>query len=235
MKKHIGAISITLVALALIVSGCSKGSDGAALAKVNRTTITAADFKKQIEDLQPQMRQSVLTDAKARKDFLEDLIGIELVVQEGKRLGLDKDAEYKKSLETHKKEIEEYKKRLDQKLQDVARDELFSGVLKKELGDKMGKVAAPSDKDVREYYNKNKAKITAAFGKQVAFKDVEPQIKMTLMREKQREVYIEYAKALKAKASVSVDDKAMDAVLAEYSKTLEMPEGLKTQKLPAGK
>jgi hypothetical protein len=228
-------MSVAIAAFALILSGCSKGSDGAALAKVNRTTITAADFKKQIEDLQPQMRQSVLTDAKARKDFLEDLIGIELVVQEGKRLGLDKDAEYKKSMETHKKEIEEYKKRLDQKLQDVARDELFSGVLKKELGDKMGKVAGPSDKEVKEYYAKNKAKITAAFGKQVAFKEIEPQIKMTLMREKQREVYIEYAKALKEKATVSVDDKALDAMLAEYSKSLEMPEGLKATKLPAGK
>lgn len=235
MKKYISAVGVAIAACAVMAFGCSKGSDTTALAKVNSTTITAADFKKQIEDLQPQMRQSVLTDAKARKDFLEDLIGIELVVQEGKRLGLDKDAEYKKSLETHKKEIEEYKKRLDQKLVDVARDELFSGVLKKELGDKMAKVAAPSDKDVREYYNKNKAKITSAFGKQVAFKDVEPQIKMTLMREKQREVYIEYAKALKAKASVSIDDKALDATLAEYSKSLEIPDGLKAQKLPSGK
>ena len=87
-----GAVS-ALLALVLITTGCTKSSsDGAVLARVNRGAITATDFRKQVEDLAPQMRQAVTTDPKARKEFLDDLIGIELVVQEAKRQGLDKDA-----------------------------------------------------------------------------------------------------------------------------------------------
>jgi len=98
MKKFNTALTLFVLLLAITaitMSGCAKGQDGAVLAKVNRTTITAADFKKQIEELAPQMQQAVVADPKARKEFLEDLIGIELVIQEAKRQALDKDAEYK--------------------------------------------------------------------------------------------------------------------------------------------
>ena len=96
MKKF--GCAVTFLVLALALSGCTsnKSSDGAVLARVNRNTITASDFKKQIEDLTPQMQQAVVMDPKARKEFMEDLIGIELVIQEAKKQGLDKDAEFKK-------------------------------------------------------------------------------------------------------------------------------------------
>ncbi len=119
-----------VLALAIAMSGCNKAQDGAVLAKVNRNAITASDFKKQIEELAPQMQQAVVNDPKARREFLEDLIGIELVIQEAKRQGLDKDAEYKKRQEQLKKELE-------RRVQDEAKNDLFNSLLKKELGDKM--------------------------------------------------------------------------------------------------
>jgi len=64
------------VTIALAATGCTKGSDNAVLAKVNQTKITASDFKRQLEGLDNvQLEQAVVTDAKARKEFLEDLIG----------------------------------------------------------------------------------------------------------------------------------------------------------------
>src|SRR5512137_3119383 len=125
MKK---LIAVAAMAVIVALTGCSKGSDSAVLAKVNNGKITAADFKKQLDDLQPQMLQAVATDAKARKEFLEDLIGIELVLQEAKRQGLDKDAEFKKKQDTLKREME-------QRIQDAAKNELFNALLKKELMD----------------------------------------------------------------------------------------------------
>ncbi len=235
MKKLNRALTISLLALAVVSYGCSKGSDGAVLAKVNSSKITVADFKKQLEDLTPQMQHAVATDPNSRKEFLDDLIGIELVIQEAKRQGLDKDAEFKKSMEAHKKEIEDYKKKLEQKLQDDARNELFNSVLKKELGDKIGKVSPPTDQEVKAYFNKNKEKIKTAAGKQIGFKEIEPQIKMRLMQEKQRSLYVDYAKGLKAKASITVDDKTLDATMAELSKPVEIPEGLTVQKVPVAK
>jgi hypothetical protein len=242
MKKLKVTVSVLILALGVIISGCSKGPDKAVLAKVNGAAITVADFKKQLQGLTPQMQHAVAMDAQARKEFLEDLIGIELVIQEAKRQKLDKDAEFKKNMEARKKdvearkkELEEYKKKLDQQLQDAGRDELFNSVLKKDLADKISKVSAPTDKEVRDYYNKNKEKIRTPDGKQISFKDIELQIKMRLMQEKQRPLYMEYTKGLKAKAKISVDDKAMDTAMAELSRPAEMPDGLKAQKAPAAK
>ncbi len=186
-----------MLALILSAAGCSKATstDSAVLAKVNRGTITTTDFKKQLEELAPQMQQAVVSDPKARKEFLEDLIGIELVLQEAKRQGLDKDAEFKKRQDMLKKELE-------RRVQEDAKNELFNTVLKKELGDKMAKVAAPTDQEIQDYYNKNRDKIEAAAGKKVTLKEIGPQLKMRLMQEKRRDLYLDYAKGLKAKAKI---------------------------------
>jgi len=230
MKKlnsaiRISATGISILALMVLASGCDKASNGPVLAKVNRTTITTTEFKKQIEDLTPQMQQAVIADPKACKEFLEDLIGIELVIQEAKRLGLDKEADFKKRQDMLKKELE-------RRVQEEAKNDLFNSLLKKELGDKIGKVPPPTDTEVKEYYTKNLDKIRTAAGKQVSLKEIESQLKMRLMQEKRRELYLEYAKGLKAKAKISVDDKAMDTAVAEFSKPADL-SGLQVQKIPA--
>jgi len=74
MNMHKLVIIALTLALSTSLFGCNKGGDSAVLARVNRTTITAADFKRQIEDLAPQMQQAVASDPRARKEFLEDLI-----------------------------------------------------------------------------------------------------------------------------------------------------------------
>jgi peptidyl-prolyl cis-trans isomerase C len=225
MKKFSTIPALVILALAITMSGCNKGQDGAVLAKVNRGTITVSDFKKQIEELAPQMQQAVVADPKARRDFLDDLIGIELVIQEAKRQGLDKDADYKKRQEQLKKELE-------RRVQEEAKNDLFNSLLKKELGDKMSKVTQPTDQEVQDYFNQNKDKIFQAAGKQIKFKDIEQQLKLRMTQEKRRDVYVAYAKGLKAKAKISVDDKAMDTAMAELTKHTDM-SGLTVTKVPA--
>lgn len=227
MKKYSIALTLTILTLALALSGCNKGSDGAVLAKVNRNSITAPDFKKQLEDLTPQMQQAVVMDPKARAEFLEDLIGIELVIQEAKRQGLDKDAEYKKRQEQLKKE-------LDRRVQEEAKNDLFNSLLKKELGDKMAAVKPVSDKEVADYFNQNKDKINKAAGKKIALKEVEQQLKMRMTQEKRRDIYVEYAKGLKAKAKISVDEKAMEKAMEEFNKPADL-SGMTVTKVPAAK
>ena len=225
MKKFSTIFTVSILALAIAASGCTKGQDGAVLAKVNRGTITASDFKKQIEELAPQMQQAIVADPKARREFLEDLIGIELMIQEAKRQGLDKDADYKKRQEQLKKELE-------RRVQEEAKNDLFNSLLKKELGDKMSKVTPPTDQEAQDYFAQNKDKIVKAAGKQVSYKDIEQQLKLRMTQEKRREVYIEYAKGLKAKAKISVDDKAMDTAIAELTKPADL-SGLTVTKVPA--
>jgi peptidyl-prolyl cis-trans isomerase C len=227
MKKINLYTGVFVLALGVVLTGCSKGSDSAVLAKVNSTTITAADFKKQLEELNPQLQQAVAMDPAARKEFLENQILTELLVQEAKKQGLDKEDAYKKSMEMHKKEAEDNKKKIDQRLQDIARYELLNSVLKKEVGDKMSQMPAPTDKEVRDYFNTNKDRIRAALGKQVTLKEIEPRIKAILVQEKQSKLSLDYAKGLKAKASITIDDKALDAAMTEPAKTPDMPEAPK--------
>jgi peptidyl-prolyl cis-trans isomerase C len=221
-----------MLALFLSATGCSKAttsSDGAVLAKINRGTITTSEFKKQLEELAPQMQQAVMSDPKARKEFLEDLIGIELVLQEAKRQGLDKDAEFKKRQDMLKKELE-------RRVQEDAKNDLFNTVLKKEIGEKMSKIAAPTDEEVLDYFNKNRDKINVAAGKKISLKEVGPQLKMRLMQEKRRDLYLEYAKGLKAKAKITIDDKALEqaaTALAQH-KDLDL-SNMTVQPAPAPK
>ena len=212
MTKIKMAVAVPMLALIIAAAGCTKASsDGAVLAKVNRGAIPAEEFKQQLEDLAPQMQQAIASDPKARKEFLEDLIGIELVIQEAKRQGLEKDAEFRKRQEMLKKELE-------RRVREDARNELFNGMLKKELGEKMSGIAQPSDEEVREYYNKNKDKIKTADGRQIGLKEVEPQLRTRIQQEKRRDVYLEYAKGLKARANISVDDKALEAAAVSLSR-----------------
>ncbi len=226
MKKFNGILAIFLLLPALALTGCNKGTDSTVLARVNRSKITAADFKKQLEDLQPQMQQAVASDPKARKEFLEDLIGIEVVLQEAKRQGLDKDPEFKKRQDMLKKEME-------RRIQDDARNELFNSLLKKELADKLNKVAPPTDQEVRDYYAKNMDKMRTPDGKKLSFKEVEPQLKRRMLAEKQRDLYLEYAKALRAKANITVNEKALEQAAASMAPAPQ--GGLEMQTPPPAK
>ncbi len=224
MKKIAYAAATALVSLSLAFSGCAKKDDSAVLARVNRAKITAADFKRQLEDLDPKMQQAVASDPKARKEFLDDLIGIEVVLQEAKRQGLDKDPEFKKRQDMLKKEME-------RRIQDDARNELFNGLLKKELADKLTKVTPPTDEEAKNYYTKNLDKMKTPDGRKLSYKEVEPQIKRRMMAEKQRDLYLEYAQQLKAKSKITVDEKALDSTASTLTPTL--PGGLDLQTPPA--
>ncbi len=202
-------LSAGLLIAVLAVIGCGKGSDSTVLAKIGHTKITIGDFKKQIDALPPQMQQTVTADPKARKDFLNDLIGIEVVLQEAKRQGIDKDAEFKKKQDAYKKDME-------RQIEEGLKNELFNSLLKKEIANK---VTAPTDQEVKEYYAKHKNEMRTPDGKTLGFKAAEQQLKSWLFNKKQREVYLAYAQGLKAKAKITIDEKALDAL----SSTLSQP------------
>ena len=74
------------------------------LANVNGTSITMADFQAKLSELPPDVRHRMVT-AETKKDFLDNLITGELLLNEAKRQGIEKDKETVKKIEEAKKEV----------------------------------------------------------------------------------------------------------------------------------
>ncbi|MEF9438372.1 MAG: peptidylprolyl isomerase [Candidatus Mariimomonas ferrooxydans] len=102
------------------------------LAKVNTTTITKEDFIKKINRL-PEWAKSRFKGEAGKKEFLEELIKEELLYQEAKKQGVNKEKEFQ------------------DKIKEFEKMTLISTLLKNEIEGK-AKVDA---KEVRDFYDKN--------------------------------------------------------------------------------
>src|SRR5436305_14362239 len=97
------------------VAGCKRdGNTGPVVAKVGNETITAAEFKKRLDETSPFLRARYNT-VERKKEFLESLIRNELLAQEAQRQGLEKSPAVKEQMK--RAMIQELiKKQLDEKL-----------------------------------------------------------------------------------------------------------------------
>jgi peptidyl-prolyl cis-trans isomerase C len=94
-----------LLCVTIPLTGCGSGNrtdsgEGkeAVIARVNERAITAGEFQARLEEQPPFVRSRYATLEK-KKEFLDNLIRFELLVQEARRQGLDKDPELQATLE----------------------------------------------------------------------------------------------------------------------------------------
>ena len=88
MKTKLPVLFLAGFALAS-VAGCKRdGNTGPVVAKVGSETITAAEFKKRLDETSPFLRARYNT-VERKKEFLESLIRNELLAQEAQRQGLE--------------------------------------------------------------------------------------------------------------------------------------------------
>ncbi|MDH7500367.1 MAG: peptidylprolyl isomerase [candidate division NC10 bacterium] len=136
--------------LALIpLVGCGRG-DGKVLAKVNQTQITAADLRKEIDQL-PFHSRAALMSGEGQERLLEEMIKRELLLQEAERRKLDSQPELKARLEESRRGI------------------LLNALLAQEILDKV-QVTGP---EVRAYFDKHRDELETAevHLKQILLKD----------------------------------------------------------------
>src|SRR3954468_1293553 len=124
MKTKFSALLLAGFAVAS-VAGCKRdGKSGPVVAKVGNETITAAEFKKRLDETSPFLRARYNT-VERKKEFLESLIRNELLAQEAERQGLDKSPAVREQMK--RAMIQELiKKQLDEKLSgnDIPESEL---------------------------------------------------------------------------------------------------------------
>jgi peptidyl-prolyl cis-trans isomerase C len=105
------------IALALVAAACNKrdsSKSGPVVAKVGAEVITASELKRRLDETSPFLRARYNT-LDRKKEFLENLIRNELLVQEAERQGFDKSPAVKEQMK--RAMIQELiKKQLDEKL-----------------------------------------------------------------------------------------------------------------------
>jgi peptidyl-prolyl cis-trans isomerase C len=125
---------LVLMFIAIFAVGCTskESSTNPVIAKINTTTITKEDFIKKINRL-PEWARNRFQNEEGKKQFLEEVIKEEILYQEAKKKGLNKDKEFQDR-------VEEFKKMT-----------LIAVLLKKEVEEK----AKADTKEVRDFYDKH--------------------------------------------------------------------------------
>lgn len=189
MKRFL--VFVLVLALGFVLAGCAKKENekGQYLVKINNTTITKEDLNKEIEAL-PVFAQKMFEGEEGMAKLLDELIKKELLYQEAKKKGLDKDPVYIKKIADSQKLI------------------LISSLLEKEIEDK----AKLSDKDVKDFYEKNKANLIDKSGKPVEFDKIKDMLAQRLTAQKQKEVFDSYVENLKKSYKIDINKEAIAAL-----------------------
>lgn len=166
---------------------CSKGNDTKGyLAKVNTASITEADVKEELNSLPPQIRDIFLSEG-GTENFIDELIKKELLYQEARKRGFENSDAFKKKLEAFKKLM----------------------LIELLLEDAVEKKVSVSEKEVRDFYEKNKADfVITDKGKKkeaVEFERVREILTQRLIAEKQKETFDSYLSGLRSASKIELN------------------------------
>jgi len=188
MPRYIRALSAAaLCAVFFTVQGCSGPAEDSprrdVVIRVNDYTLTAKEFDDLFRDFGPRK-----ADAKAKAEFLKNLITRKLLLQEGQKLGLDKDRDFLMTVENFWEQS------------------LLQLVISEKMRTLAGQVNV-TDADVEEYY-RNWKKANPEDGS--APEAMRRSIRLKILKAKQDQALDKWINALKSRANIKVDKKALD-------------------------
>jgi len=117
----------------LFLFACSKKQEGKILARIDDEVITLAEFEGEIEKL-PLNMKVLLTDEKAKREYLERLITKKILLREARKEKLDKTKEF------------------EERLKEIRDQLLIESLLRKRLTVDAG----VTEEEMRAYYEKHK-------------------------------------------------------------------------------
>jgi peptidyl-prolyl cis-trans isomerase C len=178
---------LTALSLALAIGTASYAAEKV-VAEVDGRKITEGDIKEFIQNLPPQF-DAVKNEPSFKKRVRELLVNEELLYQEALKEGLDKDPEVQKEIERAKRRI------------------MVQALLRKKI--KLPEVKV-TEKEIKDYYEKNKKLFTGPDGKPVPLAQVKPFIEQQLRQEKERKAFDaavnRYVESIKGKHKIVIKD-----------------------------
>lgn len=185
MKLSSGAISLLLWICACKESGSGEPrKQEPVVARVGDSTLTVQELKTRLEEQPPAIRARYTT-AERKKEFLENQIRVELLAQEARKQGLDKDPEVLASLE---------KLMVQRLLQQHA------ATLEKQ---------PVSEAELQKYYQEHLSDFVSS-GSTLTFDMVRSRIEARLKMERRSRAIDDLIAQLKKSTSIEIDDKALE-------------------------
>jgi PBP1b-binding outer membrane lipoprotein LpoB len=189
MKKT-AVLAAVLILAVVIILGCSKKDSKNYIAKAGDTIITKADLDKEIANL-PDFAKKMIENGSGAEGIVENIVDTmvnrELLYQEAKKKGYEKDPMYPSRVENAKKVI------------------LIGYLLEKEVDKK----TVVSEQEIKDFYEKKK-NLLKQDGKIVPFEAVRDMIAKNILKKKQDELFESYLGDLKKTYTVDISKKALE-------------------------
>lgn len=202
--KKIAVLAAVLVIALVVVLGCSKKDSKNYIAKAGDTIITKEDLDKEMANL-PDFAKKMFENGSGMENLVEEMVRRELLYQEAKKKGYEKDPLYPSRMENAKKAI------------------LINYLLEKEVDKKV----VVSEQEIKDFYEKNKSLLVEKNGKAVPFEKVKDLIAKNILKKKQNDLFESYVEDLKKTYTVDISKKALE----QYSgKKEEQPQPQQNKK-----
>lgn len=145
MKKYLFLVSVVL--MILNAAGCESKKDagGMLIAQINGKEIRDAEFKVRFSKLSPPLKAKY-SDEKGKKEFLEEIVKRELLLQEAKRTGIEKD------------------QALIDRIEEIRERMILNDFLQREVEGKL----VTTEKELEDYYNLHKDEFKSPDGARIS-------------------------------------------------------------------
>ena len=175
---------ITSIAVVFFLIGCSSG-DGKdtsrITAKINDFSLTRDEFQRKLVE-EMEYSNTYKTTPEAKKEFLQTLIKKELLIQEAKKLGLDKKKEFLSALERY------WEATLIKQLMEEKNKEILQ-------------IASVSENEIKNKYQELKSENT----EMPPFEQVGKEIAQDIVEVKKTAIFNKWMTSLYDKADIKID------------------------------
>lgn len=186
--KQLSALLIVFAAMSLWSCSSGTSEEAAILATINEYRLTAEDFKAQLTE-HMNLDAGFKLDAATSKDFLEQIIRKELLIQEAVKRKLDRNEKFIKAIERY------WEAALIRNLMDLKTQETAQGVV-------------VSQEEIREYYQK-----LAKESVMPPFADMEPVLREDLLERKKTRAIDQWINDLRTNANIKINQELLSKTL----------------------
>lgn len=174
-----------LAALSFFIAGCSPCGGNAKdkiVAQINKYNMTAEDLRYEFKNAAYDEQELIKTKS-GRREYLEELIDKEVLLQEAQRQGIDREKDFMKSIENHW-------------------EQALLKILLQRKSREISRLTHVYDNEVEDYYRSS--------GENAPFSKVKNEIKDILKQKKEEELMNFWIQELRNKSYIKVDENAAE-------------------------